>query len=86
MLILQAFFQRWWADQSPETQASVRMLVANGQLEFANGGWCMHDEASPSFVDMVDQTALGHRWIMQEFGVAPRATWQVRRASKPVPP
>ena len=37
----QAFFQRWWAEQSAEKQASVRALVASGQLEFINGGWSM---------------------------------------------
>jgi alpha-mannosidase len=35
----QAFFQRWWADQTPDKQAAVRGLVASGQLEFINGGW-----------------------------------------------
>jgi len=36
----------------------------------------MHDEASPSYVDMIDQTSLGHRLIIQEFGVGalPRVT------------
>lgn len=40
---------------------------------------CMHDEASPSYVDMLDQTALGHRLIKEQFGGAavPRATWQM---------
>jgi alpha-mannosidase len=28
----------------------------------------MHDEANPSFVDMIDQTALGHRLISEAFG------------------
>lgn len=44
----QAFFQRWWAEQTPATQTVTKQLVASGQLEFINGGWCMHDEANPS--------------------------------------
>lgn len=32
--------------------AQVRGLVASRQLVFANGGWSMHDESSPTFVDM----------------------------------
>ena len=40
-------------------QTLTQQLVASGQLEFINGGWCMHDEANPSFVDMIDQTTLG---------------------------
>ena len=70
----QAFFQRWWAEQDDRMQAVVKTLVASGQLEFINGGWCMHDEASPGFADMVDQTTLGHRLILQQFNVTPKTT------------
>ena len=45
-----AFFQRWWRVQSRATQALTRKLVAAGQLSFVNGGWCMHDEATPHYV------------------------------------
>ena len=41
------------------------------------GGWCMHDEASPGFADMIDQTTLGHRLILQQFNVTPKTTWQI---------
>lgn len=41
----QAFFQRFWEDIDTQTAALVRTLVANGQLEFINGGFVMHDEA-----------------------------------------
>ena len=26
--------------------ANMHKVVANGQMEFINGGWCMHDEVS----------------------------------------
>ena len=35
----QAFFTRWWAEQTERTQALVKRLVADGQLGFVNGGW-----------------------------------------------
>ena len=35
----QAFFQRWWNEQTEAKKQDVRGLVANGQLEFINGGW-----------------------------------------------
>lgn len=73
----QAFFQRWYAEQSTVTQTKVKGLVASGQLEMINGGWSMHDEAAPSFGDMIDNTALGHRFLLQEFNVTPRTTWQI---------
>ncbi|KAM7251764.1 hypothetical protein ACFE04_023647 [Oxalis oulophora] len=73
----QAFFQRWWSDQSDEVQEVVQELVDSGQLEFINGGWCMHDEAVTHYIDMIDQTTLGHRYIKEQFGVIPRIGWQI---------
>ncbi|KAJ8752293.1 hypothetical protein K2173_003929 [Erythroxylum novogranatense] len=73
----QAFFQRWWRDQSEAVQLVVKQLVNSGQLEFINGGWCMHDEAVTHYIDMIDQTTLGHRFIKKDFGVTPRIGWQI---------
>ena len=73
----QGFFQRWWRQQTAAMQATVRRLVTDGQFEFINGGWCMHDEAAPHYVDMIDQTTLGHRYLLQQFNVTPTIGWQV---------
>eukprot|EP01018_Ginkgo_biloba_P031211 Gb_14161 [translate_table: standard] len=72
-----AFFKRWWRQQSKEKKEVVQKLVESGQLEFINGGWCMHDEAATYYVDMIDQTTLGHRFIKKEFGKVPRIGWQI---------
>ncbi|XP_058003498.1 probable alpha-mannosidase At5g13980 isoform X2 [Hevea brasiliensis] len=72
-----AFFQRWWRDQSEAMQQIVKQLVSSGQLEFINGGMCMHDEAVTHYIDMIDQTTLGHGFIKKEFGVTPRIGWQI---------
>ncbi|KAL2520356.1 Glycosyl hydrolase family 38 protein [Forsythia ovata] len=72
-----AFFNRWWEEQSPEIQEEVRKLVDAGQLEFVNGGWCMHDEATTHYIDMIDQTTLGHQLIKSQFNKTPRAGWQI---------
>lgn len=37
----------------------------------------MHDEASPHYIDLIDQTTLGHQFIMKEFGQIPRVGWQI---------
>ncbi|KAJ4838393.1 hypothetical protein Tsubulata_017421, partial [Turnera subulata] len=74
---IQAFFQRWWREQSEEVQSVVKALVSSGQLELINGGMCMHDEAAPHYIDMIDQTTLGHRFIKQEFNLTPRIGWQI---------
>nr|GLL26254.1 alpha-mannosidase-like [Ipomoea trifida] len=72
-----AFFHRWWVEQSPEVHQEVKELVASGQLEFVNGGWCMHDEATCHYIDMIDQTTLGHQLIKSQFNTTPRAGWQI---------
>ncbi|KAJ0693706.1 putative alpha-mannosidase [Helianthus annuus] len=72
-----AFFRRWWLMQSKQIQAQVKKLVSAGQLEFVNGGWCMHDEAATHYIDMIDQTTLGHSLIKSNFNVTPRAGWQI---------
>ena len=79
MYVEQAFFQRWWRQQGEATRNLTRTLVSNGQLEFVNGGWCMHDEATTYYTDMIDQTTLGHKFIQQEFGDAalPTVGWQI---------
>ena len=79
MYVEVGFFARWW-DQQPEKKKDIaRELVKNKQLEFINGGWCMHDEASPYYVEMVDQTTRGHQFLKKNFGddAIPRGTWQI---------
>ncbi len=58
----QAFFQRWRETASDTQLQQMQGVVASGQFKFLNGAWAMHDEASPSYVDMIDNTALvsGH--------------------------
>ena len=51
----QAFFKRWWEQQTEETQDNVRYLVENGQLDFNLGGWCMNDEAAAHYAGEIDQ-------------------------------
>lgn len=71
------FFSLWWNRQSEAIQESVRGLVQNGQLSFANGGWCMQDEATTHYIGMIDQTSLGHLFLKKELGVIPRVGWQL---------
>ena len=72
-----AFFARWFYEQTEDMQGRVRALVAGGQLSFANGGWCMHDEAAAHYISMIDQTTLGHAFLAKEFDYQPRVGWQV---------
>eukprot|EP00636_Phaeomonas_parva_P016919 CAMPEP_0118851794 /NCGR_PEP_ID=MMETSP1163-20130328/1098_1 /TAXON_ID=124430 /ORGANISM="Phaeomonas parva, Strain CCMP2877" /LENGTH=1103 /DNA_ID=CAMNT_0006784183 /DNA_START=134 /DNA_END=3445 /DNA_ORIENTATION=+ len=72
-----AFFARWYTQLAADEKDEVRSLVKDGRLTFANGGWCMHDEATTHYVGMLDQTTLGHRFLKKEFGFAPRVGWQL---------
>ncbi|KAF6160103.1 hypothetical protein GIB67_018883 [Kingdonia uniflora] len=56
---------------------TCRRFSSVGGMTKANGGMCMHDEAAPHYIDMIDQTTLGHRFIKREFGQTPRIGWQI---------
>jgi lysosomal alpha-mannosidase len=72
-----AFFSRWWLEQSASMQLRVRTLIANGQLEFVNGGWCMNDEAGTHYEATIEQMSLGHEFLLREFNVIPRIGWHI---------
>lgn len=72
-----AYFIRWWREQNAETQATTKKLFQEGQIEFVNGAWCMADDASPSADAQIDQATLGHRYIQDIFGRAPRYAWHI---------
>ena len=48
----------------------------------------MHDEAAPTYVDMLDNTAIGQRHIAENFGVAalPKITWRTYTFSPAMAP
>lgn len=74
-----AYFWRWWGQQTNETQAAVRKLVATGQLMFGNNAWDMNDEASTLYQTIIDQHTLGQRFLTEQFGVCgrPLTAWQI---------
>lgn len=68
---------RWWREQDAEIQAATKALLASGQIEFANGGWCMADDSSPSMDAELDQLTLGHRYIQDTVNVFPKNAWHI---------
>ena len=78
-VVEQAFFQLFFEQAAPSLQAQVRALVAAGQLVFLNGGFSMHDDATATATDMLDNTALGHRHISENFGAGalPTLSWSI---------
>ena len=73
----QAFFQRWYGEQTADMKNVVRSLVKNKQLVFVDGGWAQHDEGCLHFTTMVDQTAFGSQFLMEEFGIIPKIGWHL---------
>lgn len=71
------FFQRWYEEQTEIVRADVRKFIQEGRLELINAGWVMHDSATPLYVSMIDQMTLGHRFVREEFDVAPRTGWVI---------
>lgn len=71
------FFTMWYNRQTKERKDQVKQLVREGRLEFANGGWSASDEACPNFEDMINNMAIGHSFLMKEFGVKPRVGWHL---------
>lgn len=37
----------------------------------------MHDEACTTSDDIINNMAIGHEWVLKEFGVKPRIGWQI---------
>jgi hypothetical protein len=74
-----AFFWRWWNEQTEEKKQQVRKLFNEGRLEFINGGWCMNDEATAFYTDIIDQMTLGHLFLSSLFGskAVPTVAWHI---------
>lgn len=71
------FLAMWWEQLEEEQQEDYKKLVQNGQIELVSGGWSMHDEACPTFDDMIDNMEYGHRYLEKLFGKKPRIGWQI---------
>lgn len=71
------FFSKWYTSLSDIQKQALQHLIKTKQFSFANGGWCMHDEAATHFMGQIDQTTLGHAFLKKELGVVPSVGWQV---------
>lgn len=74
-----AFFFKWWEEQAAELQEKVKVLVAEGRLEFIGGAWSMNDEATTHYQSIIDQFTWGLRRLNDTFGDCgrPRVGWQI---------
>ncbi|XP_023343097.1 lysosomal alpha-mannosidase, partial [Eurytemora carolleeae] len=74
-----AFLWRWWGEQDLEMKETVRELVNEGRLELVSGGWSMNDEAAAHYSAVIDNMALGIKFLQDEFGDCgrPKVGWQI---------
>ncbi|UYV73641.1 MAN2A2 [Cordylochernes scorpioides] len=72
-----SYLAEWWNRQSAGRREQLRQLVAGGQLELVTGGWVMADEALTHYSALVEQLALGHRWLHQNLGVTVKTGWAI---------
>ena len=72
-----AFFKMWYEEQTDDMKVKVKGLISSGQLEIINAGWSMHDEACPIYEDMIDNMMKGQKFVLEQFGIAPRIGWQI---------
>jgi hypothetical protein len=72
------FFEMWWNSTTAEKRDMFRTILQRKQFEFIDGGWCMNDEATPTYIGIINQLTLGHTWLKQHLNVSPqRVGWQL---------
>jgi len=54
------FFSMWYYSKSEADREVVKQLVKEKRLDIVNGGWSMHDEACPTYDDMITNMMKGH--------------------------
>ena len=76
-IVEMAFLYRWWNQATDRQKQQMKTLVANGQIEFINAGWCMSDEANMYYEDFIDQMTVGLRWLQDTLNYVPSVAWHI---------
>ncbi|CDW71653.1 glycosyl hydrolases family 38 protein [Stylonychia lemnae] len=71
------YFSMWWKYQNDEMKQKVKDIVKQGRLEFVNGGWVSHDEATTNYEDQINNMYIGHQFLKKELDYSPKVAWQV---------
>ena len=77
------YFATWYREQNDRVKNMVQTILANNQLEFNLGGWCMNDEGSPTFSAEIRQMTDGQQFILSNFNESlngyplPRSGWHI---------
>ena len=71
------FFKSYYDDLNEQSKKDVKKLIANGQIEFVNGGLVSNDEAVTYYSDIILQMKIGNDFLLKEFNVIPRVAWNI---------
>ncbi|KAF5961142.1 hypothetical protein HYC85_002351 [Camellia sinensis] len=63
--------------QARQTHCDPNHVPRTQSIRTRNGGCCMDDEVASHYIDMIDQTTLGHWFIEEKFTVTPRVGWRI---------
>ena len=75
-----AFLEYWWNRQNSTTKTIFKKLIANGQLEFVDGGWSQQDMGCTDYDGMLNNMGVGHQFLRDTFSplnVVPRTGWSL---------
>lgn len=71
----------WWNDDktAQESKNTVIEMLKTKQVEFVLAGWTMPDEATTSYVALLETITRGHRWLADTFGddYLPTTSWRI---------
>ena len=71
------YFSKWYNQIYESTKLKVKKFIKSGRLNFVNGGWVMHDEATTHFKHQLEQLRVGLEFLHKEFGIRPKVAWQL---------
>ena len=71
------FFHKWYNQIGDKEKLLVRELVKSERLNFVNGGWTMHDEATTFYKHQIENIRIGIEFLLKEFDIRPKIGWQL---------
>ncbi|XP_065180763.1 lysosomal alpha-mannosidase-like [Sycon ciliatum] len=74
-----AYLYRWWNERPEPIRQRLRSIIQAGLLELNLAGWCMNDEATTFYTDVIDQMTEGALFVKDEIGdfASPNVGWHI---------
>eukprot|EP01083_Nonionella_stella_P244393 850642_1 len=74
-----AYFDRWWNEIDEQTKRNTLKILESNQLQINLGGWCMNDEANPTFQAEIRNMMDGAQFVVNNLGSQynPNVGWHI---------